>query len=133
MHRLPRDRQESDFSHATADPSAIGRLIPGSGANGLVAKLAGVLSGWRRRERERRELAAMNVRDFGDVGVPPSLIGDETRRWPWQKSSPQWGSIAGDRRDDGRSSMERWVAAEITCFHHPAIAAMARATGRSAP
>ena len=70
----------------------------------LFGGLTTMLGAWWRRERERRELAAMNPRDFGDLTVPPSLVSDELRRWPWQRPSPQWGQIddratrARDRR-----------------------------------
>ena len=54
---------------------------------------------WRQRNRYRNELATMGKRDFGDLAVPPSLVRDEFRRWPWQKSSPQWEEIGKTRRD----------------------------------
>ncbi len=50
------------------------------------------------RERERRELAALGSRDFGDLVVPPSLVADELRRWPVQEASPQWGEIVANKR-----------------------------------
>ena len=72
--------------------------------------LAG-LGGWLRttwqRERERRELAAMRSRDFGDLAVPPSLVIDELRRWPWQKSSPLWGQALRERCGDGEGASTR--------------------------
>jgi uncharacterized protein YjiS (DUF1127 family) len=63
---------------------------------GRFAALVGWLRELRRRERERRELAAMDASDFGDLAVPPSLLVDEVRRWPWQKSTPQWGAVAAE-------------------------------------
>ncbi|HXO01628.1 MAG TPA: hypothetical protein VN900_06190 [Stellaceae bacterium] len=71
---------------------------------GQLARLVGMLRAWRRRERERRELAAMGRRDFGDLTVPPSLVADEVRRWPWQKPSLQWGQIEtrSRRGDEGQ-------------------------------
>jgi uncharacterized protein YjiS (DUF1127 family) len=36
-----------------------------------------LLATWRERERHRRELSRMSVRDFGDIAVPPSLIREE--------------------------------------------------------
>jgi len=53
-----------------------------------------VLSGWWERERQRRELSMMRARDFGDLAVPPSLVIEELRRWPWQKPNSQWGEVA---------------------------------------
>jgi hypothetical protein len=52
------------------------------------------LARWSERERLRRELAGMRSRDFGDLAVPPGLIEDEKRRWPWHGWSPEWSSIA---------------------------------------
>jgi uncharacterized protein YjiS (DUF1127 family) len=62
------------------------------------AGLLAILRRWAERERERRQLAAMSARDFGDLGVPESLIRDELRRWPWQPTSPQWRAVAGTRQ-----------------------------------
>jgi len=53
------------------------------------------------RERGRCELAAMRNRDFGDLAIPPSLVIDELRRWPWQKSSPLWGQVLRGRCGEG--------------------------------
>lgn len=49
-----------------------------------VVRVFRLLARWRERERHRRELARMSVRDFGDIAVPPSLIREEQARWPWQ-------------------------------------------------
>ena len=57
-----------------------------------------VLHGWWERERQRRELSMMRARDFGDLAVPPSLVIEELRRWPWQKPNSQWGEVAAGRR-----------------------------------
>lgn len=59
-----------------------------------------LLQTWHRRDCERYELARMRARDFGDLPVPPDLIREETRRWPWQKPSPQWGQIDSWRDRD---------------------------------
>jgi uncharacterized protein YjiS (DUF1127 family) len=45
-----------------------------------------VLHGWWEPERQRRELSMMRARDFGDLAVPPSLVTDELRRWPWHRT-----------------------------------------------
>jgi hypothetical protein len=74
--------------------ATVGRNAPPSRFAGLVGWLR---TCWR-QERQRRELAAMRGRDFGDLTVPPSLVTDELRRWPWQVSSPQWGAVAAGRR-----------------------------------
>jgi uncharacterized protein YjiS (DUF1127 family) len=69
------------------------------------AAIARLLRTWRMRELQRRELSTMSPRDFGDLAVPRSLAKDEIRRWPWQKSSPQWSQITskrGGRYDDQR-------------------------------
>jgi uncharacterized protein YjiS (DUF1127 family) len=63
----------------------------------LFDVLLATLRTWRRRVRERRELSQMCAHDFGDLAVPPGLIRDETRRWPWQKASPRWTEIAPRR------------------------------------
>jgi uncharacterized protein YjiS (DUF1127 family) len=57
----------------------------------------GWLVRWRERERHRRELATMRACDFGDLAVPPGLIEDEKRRWPWQAWSAAWSGIVGPR------------------------------------
>ena len=62
-------------------------------ARGLIGWLRATV----RRERERRELAALRGCDFGDLAVPGSLVADETRRWPWHKPSPQWREVAPAR------------------------------------
>jgi uncharacterized protein YjiS (DUF1127 family) len=49
---------------------------------------------WRERERERRELAMMSSRDFGDLAVPPGLVREELRRWPGQVWSQGWNALA---------------------------------------
>ncbi|HEY1432043.1 MAG TPA: hypothetical protein VGF39_10520 [Stellaceae bacterium] len=77
--------------------------------------LFGWLRAWWQREHERRELTAMRGRDFGDLAVPPSLVVDEIRRWPWQKSSPQWSEVGakhqgGDPGDGPDIRYERRAA-----------------------
>jgi uncharacterized protein YjiS (DUF1127 family) len=70
-----------------------------------------VLHGWWEREGQRRELSAMRARDFGDLAVPPSLVIEELRRWPWQKPNSQWGEVAAGRRnsnaEDGSDGLTR--------------------------
>src|SRR5579863_8716863 len=53
---------------------------------------------WRERNRLRRELSTMSPHDFGDLPIPPGMIFDECRRWPWQNVSPQWRTIREWRR-----------------------------------
>jgi len=53
---------------------------------------------WRERNRLRRELSTMSPHDFGDLPVPPGMIFDECRRWPWQNESQQWRTIRKWRR-----------------------------------
>ena len=38
-----------------------------------VVRLLRLLVRWRERERHRRELTTMSVRDFGDIAVPVSF------------------------------------------------------------
>jgi hypothetical protein len=52
---------------------------------------------WWGRELQRRELSMLSPRDFGDLPVPQSLVTEEIRRWPWQKSSQQWGQVIDKR------------------------------------
>jgi hypothetical protein len=47
----------------------------------------------RERQRERRELAMLSSLDFGDLAVPPGLIREELRRWPWQAWSQGWNAL----------------------------------------
>ena len=78
---------------------ANGRNINGMAASGdtpdrpamrWVRATYRVLHGWWERERLRRELSTMRAPDFGDLTVPPSLVIEELRRWPWQKQNSQW-------------------------------------------
>jgi uncharacterized protein YjiS (DUF1127 family) len=46
-----------------------------------------IFRAWREHERQRSELSKMCPRDFGDLSVPPGLVRDELRRWPWQEHS----------------------------------------------
>jgi len=64
-----------------------------------VGFIVGVFQTWFSRQQSRRELAQMSRRDFGDICVPPGLIGEEARRWPWQSSSEGWGAIRRNRRE----------------------------------
>jgi uncharacterized protein YjiS (DUF1127 family) len=62
-----------------------------------VAWLLRFLALWRERERHRRELATMSVRDFGDISVASALIREERARWPWQAMSPGWAALSRDK------------------------------------
>lgn len=68
------------------------------GSSGPVAAGLRPIVKWRERERERRELATMASRDFGDLAVPPGLIREELRRWPWQARSQVWNALAAAAR-----------------------------------
>jgi uncharacterized protein YjiS (DUF1127 family) len=78
---------------AAAAAPARARTLP------LFAAILDTLRQWRERSRERRELSQLTARDFGDLAVPPSLLANETGRWPWQKPSLGWGAVC-DRRQD---------------------------------
>jgi uncharacterized protein YjiS (DUF1127 family) len=67
------------------------------------AAFVGLLCQWRKQQRLRRELSLMSPRDFGDLAVPPSLVRDELRRWPWQPRSAEWGELAPHRRRGGEN------------------------------
>lgn len=62
----------------------------GSGVLAAFTAVARVFHRWFERERERRELATMSPRDFGELGVPFSAIRDEVNRWPWQRCVLGW-------------------------------------------
>jgi len=64
------------------------------GSRGLVAAALRQIAKWQERERERRELAMMSARDFGDLAVPPALVREELRRRPWQALSQGWNALA---------------------------------------
>lgn len=69
---------------------SVGRTVwPGN----FITAALGRLRSWREREGFRRQLASMSARDFRDLKVPPSLVADELRRWPWQKPTPQWRTV----------------------------------------
>jgi uncharacterized protein YjiS (DUF1127 family) len=59
---------------------------------------------WHRREQQRRELAMMSGRDFGDLPVPTGLIRQEQRRWPWQPWTQGWRAIREDRNAEDPAS-----------------------------
>jgi uncharacterized protein YjiS (DUF1127 family) len=63
----------------------------------LVVRFLRLLARWRERERHRRELATMSVRDFGDIAVPPGLIREEQARWPWQAINQGWAALSRDK------------------------------------
>lgn len=50
---------------------------------GIIANLADALPRWRRRIRARRELAAMDERMLGDIGLTESDVR-------WEVSRPFW-------------------------------------------
>jgi uncharacterized protein YjiS (DUF1127 family) len=77
--------------------AAAGRRI-GTAVCGSAAAVARVLRGWRERDRQRRELSQMAAHDFGDIAVPPSLLREEVRRWPWQRPVAQWEELRTPRR-----------------------------------
>jgi uncharacterized protein YjiS (DUF1127 family) len=60
---------------------------------GLLRTFLGWPRLWAERDRQPRELALMSAHDFGDIAVPPSLLRDEARRWPWQRPSAQWAEL----------------------------------------
>jgi hypothetical protein len=86
-------------SAATANPEA--PALSGSALSHKTRSLGnwisaalGLLRAWWERVGFRRELSLMSARDFGDRKVPPSLVADELRRWPWKEPSPQWRAAA---------------------------------------
>jgi len=62
-----------------------------------VVRCLRLLARWRERERHRRELATMSVRDFGDIAVPPGLIREEQARWPWQAMNQGWAALSRNK------------------------------------
>jgi hypothetical protein len=60
---------------------------------GILRDILRLVGRWRERERLRLDLSLMRPGDFGDLAVPPSLVVDEIRKWPWQKWSPNWDEI----------------------------------------
>jgi uncharacterized protein YjiS (DUF1127 family) len=70
------------------------RSHPSSRRRSIAVAALDRMRRWRARERFRGELSSLSSRDFGDLAVPPSLIADELRRWPWQEPSAQWGTAA---------------------------------------
>ena len=56
-----------------------------SDRQGRGAAIVRALGRLRERERERRELAMMRPRDFGDLPLSPTAVRDETRRRWWQR------------------------------------------------
>ena len=70
----------------------------------LIGRIIGVIQICIARQQQRHELAQMSRRDFGDIFVPPGLIDDEARRWPWQSASEGWGALRADRRERWRNA-----------------------------
>jgi uncharacterized protein YjiS (DUF1127 family) len=71
-----------------------------------VAAVLRQIAKWREQERERRELATMASRDFGDLAIPPGLIREELRRWPWQARSQGWNALATAAKRPWRTEAE---------------------------
>jgi uncharacterized protein YjiS (DUF1127 family) len=69
---------------------------------GCFVALAQRVAEWRERAHQRREIAVMRERDFGDIIVPPGLIVEEARRWPWQRFSIGWSAMSAAPRLDDR-------------------------------
>jgi uncharacterized protein YjiS (DUF1127 family) len=76
---------------------------------GTLRDILRLVRRWRERERLRLELSLMRPRDFGDLAVPPGLVVDEVRKWPWQQSGPNWGEIrsADSRGASGEARAEQ--------------------------
>jgi uncharacterized protein YjiS (DUF1127 family) len=72
-----------------------------------VIRLLRLLARWRDRERQRRELATISARDFGDIAVPPGLIREEQARWPWQPMNPGWAALSRDKCVPGNGETSR--------------------------
>ena len=53
---------------------------------GFVDGVQALFRTWRKRARERRELAAMGARGYGDIGVNHSTAQLEIGRSFWQRS-----------------------------------------------
>jgi len=54
------------------------------GARGLLAGLARLVRVWRRRCRERAQLAQMTPRELSDAGISHADAWLETRKWFWR-------------------------------------------------
>jgi uncharacterized protein YjiS (DUF1127 family) len=52
--------------------------------NGLVAQLSETIHIWRKRQRDRRQLAELTARDLHDVGLSWSDIADEAEKPFWR-------------------------------------------------
>ena len=108
-HKNLIEREGTEATFATVarvsdSPIDLRQVAPRVSYQAYLAGLGGWLRTTWQRERERRELAAMRSRDFGDLAVPPGLIIEELRRWPWQKSSPLWGQALHGRCGDGEGA-----------------------------
>lgn len=79
------------------EPSSLGNI---------EISVFGQLRCWIRRKQSRREVASMSARDFRDLKVPPSLVADELRRWPWQGPSPQWRTVGAKWSTANRDEFE---------------------------
>jgi uncharacterized protein YjiS (DUF1127 family) len=53
----------------------------------MFSSLAAVVGRWRRRARQRAELASLAAIgfDFKDIGLDLGAVAVETARWPWQR------------------------------------------------
>jgi hypothetical protein len=78
-----------------------------TGQRQRIAAALALLRSWREHGDARRELSTLSARDFRALKVPPGLVSDELRRWPWQGPSPQWRTVGakwsalnGDGPDD---------------------------------
>jgi uncharacterized protein YjiS (DUF1127 family) len=53
----------------------------------LLSNLVTSIGRWRRRARQRSELACLAAIgfDFKDIGLDIGAVAGETTRWPWQR------------------------------------------------
>jgi uncharacterized protein YjiS (DUF1127 family) len=98
MHTSHRDAVFASRAVAWREPAGPGAARARSRLAEIWTAFIRLLCQWRKRQKLRRELSLMSPRDFGDLAVPPSLVRDELRRWPWQDQSREWGQLAPRRR-----------------------------------
>jgi len=53
-------------------------------AESILARVPGTLALWRKRARERAELATLSARDARDLGIDPGVVNYEASKPFWR-------------------------------------------------
>lgn len=68
---------------------------PRSSVSSIILAMART---WRKRARQRQELAQIAACDLAEFGIPPGVAAAEASRWFWQQPSRSWQSLERERQ-----------------------------------